>query len=87
MGAFGVLGFTPRFYLLTEWDFQQRTLAGQNESKLGLYNAQKLNYEPVQGLNFYLLQEMARADISDGRNQTFRVGTQDYRLCALASQA
>jgi hypothetical protein len=48
-GPFGILGFTPHFFLLTEFDFQFFHLMSNN----GWVNWNRLDYELVQGLHAF----------------------------------
>ncbi|MFL5815175.1 MAG: hypothetical protein ACJ763_16480 [Bdellovibrionia bacterium] len=54
-GPYGILGFTERFYLLTEWDWQFRHGISQtNSGASGFVSFNRLGYELIQGLHFYI---------------------------------
>jgi hypothetical protein len=53
-GPFVVLGFTKNFFYMGELDFQNQT------RRWGIFDVQRLTYEPVQGLQLFLQQELAQ---------------------------
>jgi hypothetical protein len=54
-GPYGILGFTERFYLLSEWDWQFRHGANQTSAgNAGFVSFNRLGYEIIQGLHFYI---------------------------------
>lgn len=53
-GPWAILGFTPHFYLLSEFDFQQQLTP---QHTFGSVNYQRLGYEVVQGLHLFITQE------------------------------
>lgn len=54
-GPYGILGFTERFYLLSEWDWQFRHGSTQTTSgNAGFVSFNRLGYEVIQGLHFYI---------------------------------
>lgn len=53
-GAFGLLGFTPKFYSLAEIDWTHDKVA-----KSGMVELAKFGYEPWQGVHFLLIQQYA----------------------------
>jgi len=66
VGPWGILGFTPHFYLLSEVDFQQQAdKAGSAPSRWGAVDFQKLAYEAVQGVHLHLTQEYSRLSFAD----------------------
>jgi hypothetical protein len=67
MGPWGILGFTPKFFLLSEFDFQgshQDTNLTENR-QWGMVDYLRLDYEYFQGFHGYLMQELARYDFKD----------------------
>jgi hypothetical protein len=65
-GPFGIWGFTPNFFLLTELDFQGVSPSGDPSKKQwGLASYARLDYEFVQGFHGYLTQETLRLDFSN----------------------
>jgi hypothetical protein len=58
-GPFGILGFTPKFFLLAEWDWQS------DRSGVTGFAYHRLDYELLQGLHGYLTYEMAGNTESD----------------------
>lgn len=78
-GIFGSLGFTPRLFLLSEIDFQLTQPLNQNITR-GFVDYQRLGYEVIQGLNFYLLQELARLNFKDSKTafSSYGVGAQFF---------
>ncbi len=81
-GPFGILGFTPHFFLLSELDFQRilPTDRPSNNATWGAVNYQKLDYEFIQGLHGYLTQELSHPDfkLSDQARTTYGIGAQYY---------
>ena len=69
-GPWGVLGFTPHFFLLSEIDFEtmydQPSLLGTT----GWVTWNKLDYEFIQGLHGYLVYQLDRPAFSDPTGQT-----------------
>jgi hypothetical protein len=75
VGAHGLLGFTPHFYLTTEVDFQFADYAlASAQDTTGFANYQKLGYEVMQGLHFYVTQETQRLDFKVARGHAFLYG-------------
>jgi hypothetical protein len=74
LGPFGMLGFTPHLYLLSEADLQ--LLPGSS----GFAMSNRLAYEVIQGLHVYGQQEFGRLDF--GRPKTrvisYAIGTQFF---------
>ena len=65
-GPWGILGFTRRFFLLSEWDLQQQSSkSGAFSSHTGGVNYQRLDYEVIQGLHTYLTQDFSQSDFSN----------------------
>lgn len=58
-GPFAILGFTPRFYFLTELDFK---FADQN---LGYVSYYRIGYDLLQGIQPYLMAESEVSDFKD----------------------
>ncbi len=57
-GPFVILGFTPHFFYLGELDFQ-------DQGQWGVFDYQRLTYEPVQGVQLFITQELARPQFSN----------------------
>jgi hypothetical protein len=79
IGPWGILGFTPRFFLLTELYFQQQSSkTGAFDSRWGAVNYQRLDYELIQGLHVYATQDYSRLRFSDARSlaNSFGAGLQ-----------
>lgn len=79
VGPFAVLGFTPHFFLLSELDYQSRVPdAGDTKNGVATYN--RLGYEPMQGLIFYLSQNLLKADFADANSfyNQYGIGTQFF---------
>lgn len=80
-GPFGVLGFSPHFFLLVEFDFQSlRSSSFSVNSQFGFVNYQRLDYEFVQGFHGYLTQELSRLNFSDSDSlsKIFGIGIQYF---------
>lgn len=75
LGPSAMLGFTSRFYLLTELDLQfaQPTNAAQ-PSTSGAVNYQKLGFELIQGLHLYASEDYRKIDFKNERSSLFRYG-------------
>lgn len=70
IGPYGILGFTPRFSLMSEIDFQDLHFSDPaSNSGWGLIDFQRLDYEWVQGVHTYLVQELNRRSFSDPKSQ------------------
>lgn len=79
MGPFMQLGFTKNFFYLGEVDFQNQTEDGLG---WGIFDYQKLCYEFVQGLQFFVTQELSRPEFSglgdESRLLRYGVGLQFF---------
>jgi len=74
-GAWGILGFSPHFFLLTEWDFQQQSSkTNLFTTESGLVNYQRLDYEMIQGLHLYLTQAFSDLDFNNSQTLTSSYG-------------
>ena len=81
VGPWGILGFSPHFFLLTELDYQASDPnAASQPTQRGIVNYQRLDYEFFQGFHGYLTQELSRLDFtnSDGLNKTYGLGIQSF---------
>lgn len=79
-GPWGILGFTPKFFLLSELDFQG---AHQDTNLLetrqwGMVDYLRLDYEYFQGFHGFLTQELFRLDFRDPStlNKVYGIGLQ-----------
>jgi hypothetical protein len=80
-GPWGILGFTKRFFLLSEWDFQQQgSKTGAFPSQTGGLDYNRLDYEFIQGLHGYLTQDFAELNFNDFTtlHNSFGVGVQFF---------
>ncbi len=79
-GFFGTLKLPENFYLLSEWDWQSKTLrdSGQNASGPALYN--QLGCEIFKGMNLYFMQEETYLDITSllSRDESYGAGFRFY---------
>lgn len=71
-GAHGILGFSKRFYLLTETDLQW--LDSQGTSTRGLFNYQRIGYEVVQGFHVLGIYEYSQRDLNNFRTARDGIG-------------
>ncbi len=76
LGPHAQLGFSPRWYLLTELDFQFLTTTSTGVSKTGFANYQKLGYEWTKGFQSYVTQEWRKLDfgLSTAFTSTYGIG-------------
>lgn len=72
-GPYWILGFAPHFYFQGELAFQSRTPVGRSNAT-GVFDSLRLDWEAMQGLHFYLLQELARPNFRDQFADTERYG-------------
>ncbi|MCM2277908.1 MAG: hypothetical protein NDJ89_07505 [Oligoflexia bacterium] len=63
-GPFLVMGFTPRFFLLSELDFQRSFARTAVRPEWGFVNYQRLDYEVTQGLHVFLIQQFSKLNFS-----------------------
>jgi hypothetical protein len=61
IGAHALLGFTKKFYYLTEFDLQKGF-----DKKDGLFHFSKLGYEFIKGVHAVILEDYQKSDLSDG---------------------
>lgn len=76
---FGSLGFTSRFFLLSELDYQ-KIESSDYSLREDWFEYQRLGYDVMQGLNMYLLQQGARMNQKDSRTVyvSFGIGAQFF---------
>jgi len=73
IGPYGILGITPRFFVLLEIDFQNnRPQTG--ELQWGAVNYLRVNYEVFRGVHAYVTQELSKLDFSNSKNTTEAYG-------------
>lgn len=80
-GLFGILGFTPEFFLLSEWDLQMLAPKSMGAtSRLGFVDYQKLDYEFLQGFHVYLSQQFRRLDFGSSQSawEAYSLGSQIF---------
>jgi len=80
-GPFGILGFTPHFFLLSEFDFQNiHPSATSPNSQWGMADYQRLDYEFFQGFHVFLTQELKRLDFKQSSSlaKTYGIGIQFF---------
>ena len=79
LGPYAILGFSPRFFVLGELDFQKNTLSS-GISRWGLVSYLKVDYEFLQGLHGYLTGEILKADLSapNTTTETYGLGVQFF---------
>ena len=80
MGPFAILGFTPHFFMLAELDFQWLSTQGGLGSQWGPVDYVRLDYEVIQGLHFYLTQELSKLFINydPSYNDAYGIGVQFF---------
>ena len=80
-GPWAILGFTHRFFLLSEFDFQeQASKSGSFTTQHGAVDYQRLDYEVIQGFHVYLTQDFSQLNFHDFQtlHNSFGVGTQIF---------
>jgi len=79
-GPWGILGFTPHFFLLTELDAQHQWNKTSGATQWGAVNYQRLDYELITGLHFYLTQDFSNLNFSDPTtlHNSFGAGVQFF---------
>ena len=80
-GPFGILGFTPHLFLLTETDFQQSTTKGLlGITQTGAVSYQRLSYEIIQGVLVFLTFEYSQLDFQNSQtiSRSFGPGFQFF---------
>lgn len=68
-GPFLILGFTPRFFLLSELDVQRNYARTSLDPEWGLINYQRLDYELIQGLHVFVTQQSSKLNFSKTSSQ------------------
>ncbi len=78
-GPYGILGITPHFFVLAEFDFQYRLAFGAPNS-WGFVNYVRADYEFIKGLHGYLTHELTKLNWNrpDQTTQTFGIGMQFF---------
>ncbi|MDZ4676350.1 MAG: hypothetical protein SGI74_02480 [Oligoflexia bacterium] len=77
-GPFFILGFTQKFFLLSEFDYQSYKSKSLPETLPGFVNYQRLNYEFIQGFHGYVTQEYSQLNLNDSNtvSRAYGIGTQ-----------
>lgn len=78
LGPFGILGITPRIFLLTETDLQQKKRKGSEE--FGFVNYQRFDVEFFQGFHLFLSHEISKPDFDTSRSfiRNYGIGFQCF---------
>ena len=79
-GPYAILGFSPRFFVLAELDFQRFAPAAGGDAQWGVVNYVKVDYEVLKGVHGYVTQEYAKLDLRNVRSEmaSFGVGVQFF---------
>ena len=68
-GPYMILGFTKRFYLMAEGDFENTMPNGSPTAAWGFVDYTKLGYEFIQGFQIFVTQELTQQDLSNAQTQ------------------
>jgi len=73
----GILGFTKKIYMLSEFDMQWQNQPGSADTS-GCVTYQQLNYEFIQGLHVYLVGQLSYLNFNNNQpdDESWGVGTQ-----------
>ncbi|GIL17943.1 MAG: hypothetical protein FMNOHCHN_03603 [Ignavibacteriaceae bacterium] len=71
-GFWTVLGFKQNLYLLSEFDWQKKTIAGSDTNGTAHYN--KLGYTVMKGLDLFIHEEAQQTDLNDPQSVVTRKG-------------
>lgn len=71
-GPYGILGITPRIFLLTETDFQHKSR--ENAQEWGLVNYQRFDVEFLQGFHLFLSHEISKPNLNFPKSLVRNVG-------------
>ncbi len=74
LGPNAIIAFSKKVFWLGEVDFEKRSLIGSRDSETGLYQYQKLSYEPIQGVILSGRQDLQRRMIGDARTSVVTAG-------------
>jgi len=77
----GILGFTDKFYLLTEFAWQSRRVkAAVGDRDTGIFHFGRLGYEVKKGFHLLLLEDFGKPNLSNAASQqhSFGVGVLWY---------
>lgn len=70
MGPFGIFGFTPNFFLLSQFDAIRSFASTYDSPQWGALDYQRLDYEIFQGFHLYLTQEFSQSDFTNNLTRT-----------------
>ena len=81
-GPYWALGFTKHFSLLSEFDFQRNFESTFDNPQWGYADYQRLDYEILQGLHLYMLQNFSQLDFSNPgvRDEGYGFGIQYFPI-------
>jgi hypothetical protein len=68
IGPYFLLGFSKKFYLLSEWAFQfNQNASPTTNSQSGIAQFTRLGFEPVRGIHLIGQTEFSQLDLKNGR--------------------
>ena len=80
VGPYAILGFTPKFFALAEFDFQFGNLKTTGNDTTGIANYLRLDYEIVKGFHAFVTQELSKLDFASDASvvNNYSVGLQFF---------
>lgn len=72
-GAHALLGISPKWAVLTDWQFQQQLLAGR-QREWGVFASGKITYEPFKGLWLSAWGDYSQRNLEDNDTSRQRFG-------------
>lgn len=75
LGIHGVFGFSEKFYLLTEWDYQIKETKGTAKTLVsGVFQFAKVGYEILKGFHLQAVQELAQSNVDNSQTRVESFG-------------
>ncbi|MCB0414307.1 MAG: hypothetical protein KDD50_08245 [Bdellovibrionales bacterium] len=81
-GLFGILGFTEKFFILSEIDYQSKDNKLTSTKQSGFVGYNRINYEVIQGLHLYLPYQISHLDSDNSQTKadSYGVGIQFFPI-------
>lgn len=78
LGPYAILGITPRVFLLTETDFQNKKR--EKTEEFGFVNYQRFDVEFLQGFHLFLSHEISKSDFDSSKSfiRNYGIGFQCF---------
>ncbi len=74
LGPNAIVSLSKQFFWIGEYDVEVRDRGEGKTTDRGIYQYQKLTYEPIQGVQFSMLQDFRKTNVLDPNTQGWSLG-------------